>query len=109
MFSAPCKLREVALVEIAVHPDNGESKKEDRVRGIFTKIDDKHVPLYRVLWIADVPHFCGSEECEVEGRYEVRLEADESIFGTRVERDELLEALESWHSGPEQDPESDWT
>lgn len=80
------------------------------MRGIFTKIDDKHVPLYRVLWIADVPHFCGSEECEVEGRYEVRLEADESLFGTREERDDLLDALETWHSGgPDQDPESDWT
>ena len=45
---------------------------------IFAKVDDKHLPLYRVLWVSDVPHFCGSEQCEVEGRYEIRLEADES-------------------------------
>lgn len=75
------------------------------MRGIFTKIDDKHVPLYRVIWVADVPHFCGSEECEVEGRYEIRLEADESVFGTREERDAVMDALEGWHGPP--DPELD--
>lgn len=73
---------------------------------VFAQIDDKHVPLYRVLWIADTPHFCGSEECEVEGRYEIRLEADESLFGTRQERDDVLTALESWHGGPSED--ADW-
>ena len=64
------------------------------MRGIFARIDDKHIPLYRIVWISEVPHFCGSEECEVEGRYEVRLEADESVFGTRQERDATIEALE---------------
>ncbi len=73
------------------------------MRDIFAKIDDKHVPLYRVLWISDTPHFCGSETCDVEGRYEIRLEADESLFGTREERDDVLSALESWHSGPPED------
>ena len=74
---------------------------------VFAKVDDKHVPLYRVLWISDVPHFCGSEECEVEGRYEIRLESDESLFGTREERDSVLNALESWHGGPSD--EQDWS
>ena len=78
------------------------------MRGIFAKIDDKHVPLYRVVWVADVPHFCGHEECEVEGRYEVRLEADESVFGTREERDAILDALESWHRGPGEN-DSEWS
>ena len=80
------------------------------LRGIFTKIDDKHVPLYRILWVSDVPHFCGSEECEVEGRYEIRLEADESVFGTRDERDEAVAALEAWHAGggPPQEDEPPW-
>ena len=77
--------------------------------GIFSLIDDKHIPLYRVLWIADVPHFCGSEQCEVEGRYEIRLEADESVFGTREERDSMLAALESWHGGSSPRDESDWS
>ncbi len=40
---------------------------------VFCRIDDKHVPLYRVLWIADVPHFCGQEDCVREGQYEIRL------------------------------------
>lgn len=79
------------------------------MRGIFAKIDDKHVPLYRVVWVADVPHFCGSETCEVEGRYEIRLEAEESVFGTREERDSVMEALEGWHGGPAPDePDTNW-
>ena len=77
------------------------------MRGIFVKVDDKHVPLYRVIWAADVPHFCGSEDCEVEGRYEIRLEGDESLFGTREERDAVMHAIESWHAGPEDD-EPEW-
>ena len=40
-------------------------------------IDDKWVPLYRVVWVAQLPHFCGSEECEREGQYEVRLDNGE--------------------------------
>ena len=68
--------------------------------GIFARIDDKHVPLYRVVWIADVPHFCGAEDCTVEGRYEIRLDSDESLFGSREERDDMMEALESWNRGP---------
>lgn len=64
---------------------------------LFSIVDDKHVPLYRVLWIADVPHFCGADDCTAEGRYEIRLDADESLFGTREERDEMLLALEQWH------------
>lgn len=66
--------------------------------GIFTSIDDKHVPLFRILWVADTPHFCGSEECNVEGRYEIRLESSESVFGTRDERDQAIADIERWHS-----------
>ncbi|MCA9178385.1 MAG: hypothetical protein KDB14_28185 [Planctomycetales bacterium] len=65
----------------------------------FCLIDDKHVPLYRVIWISDTPHFCGADECTVEGRYEVRLEQGESVFGTRQERDDMLKALEVWQNG----------
>ena len=80
----------------------------EAVRGIFSKVDDKHIPLYRVLWVADVPHFCGAEECEVEGKYEIRLDADESVFATRVERDDVMDALESWNSGPSPEDEAGW-
>jgi len=62
----------------------------------FVMIDDKHVPISRIVWISDVPHFCGNEECTAEGRYEVSIEADDSLFGTREERDAALEALEQW-------------
>ena len=67
---------------------------------IFCLIDDKHVPLYRILWIADVPHFCGNEDCQCEGDYEVRLEGDESVWANREERDAALQALEHWSNGP---------
>ena len=72
----------------------------------FAKIDDKHVPLFRIMWVADTPHFCGHEECDVEGRYEVRLEQGESVFGTREERDNLLSALDHWQTGD--DEHEDW-
>jgi|TARA_B100000809_G_scaffold265252_1_gene323499 hypothetical protein len=72
----------------------------------FCVVDDKHVPLYRVIWIADVPHFCGAEDCLVEGQYEVRLEQGESVWASREERDGVLKCLESWQGGIP--PEEDW-
>lgn len=62
----------------------------------LTLIDDKHVPLARIVWVADVPHFCGQEECTVEGRYEIRLDGDESLFGSREERDATLTLMDDW-------------
>jgi hypothetical protein len=66
---------------------------------IFALIDDKHVPLYRILWISDLPHYCGSEECEREGWYEVKLDAGEAVWATREQRDAALESIESWQRG----------
>ena len=37
------------------------------------RIDDKYVPLDRIQWVSGLPHFCGGEECQREGQYEVRL------------------------------------
>jgi hypothetical protein len=73
-------------------------------------VDDKHVPLYRIMWVAATPHFCGSPECAHEGDYEVRLEQGESVWAKREERDGVLAALEAWqgdagHLGEEED---DW-
>ncbi|HND52173.1 MAG TPA: hypothetical protein PLV92_07245, partial [Pirellulaceae bacterium] len=56
-------------------------------------------PLYRIMWVSSVPHFCGDEECQCEGLYEVRLEQDESVWANRPERDRVLEALEAWQGG----------
>jgi hypothetical protein len=69
------------------------------VSSILVLIDDKHVPLYRIIWVADVPHFCGNDDCSYEGDYEVRLEGDESVFASRVERDKTLKALEQYAEG----------
>lgn len=68
-------------------------------------VDDKHVPLYRVVWVADVPHFCGEEDCGHEGDYEVRLDI-ESIWTTAKGRDEVIRALNAWcgDPGPSEDP-----
>lgn len=65
-------------------------------RSIFAMVDDKHIPLYRVLWVAATPHFCGEDDCIREGYYEVRLEQDESVWATREERDAMLLAIEAW-------------
>ena len=65
------------------------------------KIDNKFVPLYRIIWISELPHFCGDEECQCEGLYEVRLEMDESVWANREDRDRALTALDTWASGGE--------
>ena len=65
----------------------------------FCLVDGKHIPLYRILWVAELPHFCGSDECEREGEYEIRLEHEESIWGSREERDAALAAIEAWQGG----------
>lgn len=64
---------------------------------IFCLVDDKHVPMYRIIWISDVPHFCGQDDCQCEGDYEVRLDQDESLWANRQQRDQVLKAMESWH------------
>lgn len=74
---------------------------------ILCLIDDKHVPLYRVMWISAVPHFCGSEECQCEGLYEVRLEQDESVWAKREERDRLIDAIEHWQGGLDVDTDDE--
>jgi hypothetical protein len=78
---------------------------------IFCVVDDKHVPLYRVMWVAATPHFCGHDDCEREGQYEIRLEQGESVWSNQRDRDRILEALEAWQGGlggPNGDPEGDW-
>lgn len=67
-------------------------------------IDDKHVPLYRVMWVSNLPHFCGEDDCEAEGRYEVRLEQGESLFANLQERDHLLNVLNHWNGGLDDGP-----
>lgn len=69
--------------------------------GVFSVVDDKFVPVYRVMWVSKTPHFCGEEDCEREGSYEIRLEQDESVWAKLSERDEMLLAIERWHAGVE--------
>lgn len=66
---------------------------------VFCTVDDKHIPLYRVMWVAATPHFCGADDCEREGQYEVRLEQGEVVWAKRPDRDNLLNALEEWADG----------
>ena len=47
--------------------------------GILCEVDDKQIPLYRVMWVSELPHFCGDSECDREGQYEIRLEQGESV------------------------------
>ena len=70
---------------------------------IFCVVDDKHIPLYRVMWVAALPHFCGAPECMHEGDYEIRLEQGESVWAKREDRDTMLRALEEWQGGIEED------
>ena len=70
-------------------------------------VDDKHVPLYRVIWISNLPHYCGEDDCTCEGRYEIRLEQGESVWGTREDRDNMLNALGKWQ-GELNEEDGDW-
>ena len=72
----------------------------------IVKVDDKHIPLYRVVWVSDVPHFCGEDDCMHEGDYEVRLDVEDSIWTNGLGRDTVLEALQKWCSDPPR-PEAD--
>lgn len=75
---------------------------------IMCRIDDKQVPLYRVMWVASTPHFCGEEDCVREGYYEVRLEQGESVWANLEERDKVIDQLETWQGGmaPPEDDET---
>ncbi len=75
---------------------------------ILSRIDDKHVPLYRIMWVAATPHFCGEEDCLREGAYEVRLEQDETLWAQPAERDELLKQLEGWQGGLGSSEDPNW-
>ncbi len=66
---------------------------------ILCLVDDKQVPLYRVMWVAATPHFCGEEDCVREGYYEIRLEQGESVWANQKERDDMLYKLEAWQGG----------
>jgi len=72
---------------------------------VFCLVDDKYVPLYRILWVSALPHFCGSEDCQREGQYEIRIEDGESLWADREERDAALQALEGWAGSDEPDEE----
>ncbi len=78
---------------------------------IFCVIDDKHVPVFRIMWIAVTPHFCGEEDCVREGYYEVRLEQGESVWANAKERNHVLEQIESWQgidpAGEEEEEEEE--
>ena len=78
---------------------------------IMCRIDDKLIPLYRVMWVAATPHFCGEEDCQREGFYEIRLEQGESVWANTEERDTMQQHLEQWQGGlgpVDEADESEW-
>lgn len=70
-------------------------------------VDDKHVPLYRIVWVADLPHFCGEEDCMHEGDYEVRLDVEEPIWTNQKGRQHVISALTQWCGGGTEKDNSD--
>jgi len=77
---------------------------------ILCRVDDKMVPLYRVMWLAATPHFCGEEDCTREGCYEIRLEQGESVWAKADEHDKMQKQLELWQGGlgaPDDEDESE--
>ncbi len=76
---------------------------------IFINVDDKNIPLYRIMWIAATPHFCGNDDCQREGQYEIRLEQGDSVWANLRERDDLLQAIENWQGGVMEDDDEEDT
>ena len=74
---------------------------------ILVRIDDKHVPIYRVMWVSATPHFCGEPECQREGYYEVQLEQGETLWASGAEHDLLLKKIEAWQGDPDADAGTD--
>ncbi len=68
---------------------------------VFCLVDEKQVPVYRILWVSNLPHFCGDDDCQREGEYEIRLDGGESVWGNREERDAAMAAMESWQGESE--------
>jgi hypothetical protein len=66
---------------------------------VFCTVDDKHVPLCRIVWVSDLPHFCGGADCQREGLYEIRLEQGETVWASKQDHDAAIEALEAWLTG----------
>lgn len=65
---------------------------------IFCRVDDKQIPLYRVIWISATPHFCGEPDCQCEGLHEVALEGGETVWAKSGETEMLMEMIEEWQS-----------
>jgi len=63
------------------------------------RVDDKLIPLYRIMWLSAIPHFCGEEDCIREGYYEIRLEQGESVWANSDELDRMRQQLEQWQGG----------
>lgn len=74
---------------------------------IFCRIDDKCVPLYRIIWISAVPHFCGFDDCQREGQYEVRLEQGETVWASAEEQAAALRAIEAWQGEEDELPDEE--
>lgn len=64
----------------------------------FVIVDDKHVPIYRIVWISALPHYCGDKDCGREGQYEIRLEQGEAVWANQEQRDQALAAVEEWEA-----------
>ena len=61
------------------------------------------------MWVSDVPHFCGEDDCLHEGEYEIRLDVDDSMWTNGEGRDSVIDALNAWCSDPQPDSEeADW-
>src|SRR5205085_11972436 len=82
-------------------------------KSICCRIEDNDIALYRVMGVSATTHYCGEEDCVREGSYEIRLEQGESVWARIIDRDEMLQRLESWHGDMdvpddgEEDGESD--
>ncbi|MEM9643474.1 MAG: hypothetical protein AAF989_00660 [Planctomycetota bacterium] len=74
----------------------------------LVEVDDKFVPLYRIVWVSSVPHFCGEEDCTREGFYEICIEAGDPIWTNASGRDRTVAALKAWAGDPRSEGGTDW-
>lgn len=78
---------------------------------MLVRYDDKLIPIFRLLWLSELPHVCEEDNCPVRGLYELRLGNGESLFSTRADRDRFIEQTEElgeWDLPDDEGEEESW-
>lgn len=69
-------------------------------KDVLVVLDDKTIPIALIDWVSELPHFCGDDECDADGLYEVYMRSG-SLFVDFEEQKVAVQALARYHSDGE--------